>query len=142
MNQLKLLDGEINPWRKDVLEMGKDCKRITIVDDTHGHPGEDKRKSWPQELRTEEAELKPSSGPLSVHGLRERNQLFQVSHFSSVISGGLLDGCQKLLPLPVEDEPVWRLRDEEKDEHANAADDGDDHHEVLIVNTVFGNQSS
>ena len=37
--------------------MSDDCTRITVVDDTHGHPGEDKRESGAPELRTPETEL-------------------------------------------------------------------------------------
>ena len=117
-----------NTWKrrkqkKNVLQERNECSSITVVDDTHGHPGENERESGTPELRTPETVLQPLSRPLSVHGPRERNQLLQVRQGSSVGSCSLFHGCQKLLPLPIEDEPVWRLGDEEKDEHAGAAED-------------------
>ena len=129
---------------KNGLQERNECSSITVVDDTHGHPGENERESGTPELRTPETVLQPLSRRLSVHGLRERNQLLhlRVSQVRSVISGSLLHGGQKILSLPVEDEPVWRLRDEEKDQHAGPADDRDAHQEVLVLIEDFGNQSS
>ena len=110
--------------------------KITVVDDSHGYPGEDEGERGTQKLRTPKTVLKLSFGLISVQGLRERNQLLQVSEVSPVVPGSLRHGGQEVLPLPIEDVPVRRLREEEEDQHAGAAQDYDAHQEVGILGKV------
>ena len=115
---------------------------ITVVYDTHGHPGDDERESGTPELWTPKTVLKPSIGQLSVQGLGVRNHLLQLNKLSPVISGSLLHGRQEILSLPIEDVPVGRLREEEDDQHAGAAEDRDAHQEVFILGKDDCNQGS
>ena len=66
----------------------------------------------------------------------------EVSQVRTVVSGSLLECGQELLPLPIEDEPLGRLREEEDDQHAGSTDHGDAQQEVLILMKESCNQSS
>ena len=70
--------------------------------------------------------------------------MLQVSQWllDPVVNSSFPHGGQKLIPFPVDDEPVRRLRDEDDDEHAGSTNYYHAHGEVLIRVENHGNQSS
>lgn len=100
---------------------------FTIVDEGHEHPGEDEGESGTQEQRTPETEFLGD-----VAGARRGNQLVQIAWLRPVLCGGLPQCGLETFPLPVEDLPVERLREEDDDDQAGSTDAGDAHDELLV----------